>query len=126
MRADVRNEVTAASLLEIAYEMDRMAATRPTDEELARAKRYQSGTYLLGSQVQGGVVSQLVRAWVLGLPAESLNDFVPKVNAVTAADVQRVGRTYFPSRLQTIVVVGDEAKIRSEVELTGPGRRRPL
>ncbi len=120
VRADVRNEVTAASLLEIGYEMDRMAATKPTDEELARAKRYQSGTYLLGSQVQGGVVSQLVRAWVLGLPAESLNDFVPKVNAVTAADVQRVGRTYFPFRLQTIVVVGDEAKIRSEVELTGP------
>src|SRR5262249_54436083 len=43
VRADVRTDVTAGTLLEIDYELGRMGATSPTDDELARAKRYQTG-----------------------------------------------------------------------------------
>src|SRR5262249_48364716 len=45
VRAEVRNDVTGASLLEIFYELDRMAATTPTAEEVTTAKRYQGGLY---------------------------------------------------------------------------------
>ena len=53
--ADVRTEVTGATLTEIFYEQDRMGSTLPTDEELQRAKRYQGGLYLLRNQIQTAV-----------------------------------------------------------------------
>ena len=119
IQADVRNEVTAATLLEVFYELDRMAATKPTAEELAGAKRYQGGLYLLRNQVQGAVASTLARNWVNGLPPEALAEFVPKVNAVTAEGVQAAGRKHFLSSSQTVVVVGDAKQIKPQLELFG-------
>ena len=75
---------TGASLLEMFYELDRMGATLPSAEELARAKRYQGGLYLLRNQIQGSVAQTLATNWVNGLPPEALGEFVPTVNAVTA------------------------------------------
>ncbi len=110
--ADVRNEVTGGALLEIFYELDRMGATLATDEEMSRAKRFQSGLYLLRNQIQGAVARRLATNWVNGLPPEALGEFVTKVGAVTADQVRAVGRRVYPSATQTVVVVGDEAKIR--------------
>ena len=111
IRAAVRTEVTAGSLLEIFYELDRMGATLPTDEELGRAKRYQNGLYLLTNSLNGAVVDSLARNWVNGLPPSALAEFVPKINAVTAAQVQEVGRKYMSSSTQTAVIGGDAAKV---------------
>ena len=113
--ADVRNEVTGGAVLEMLYELDRMGATIPTDEEMSRAKRYQSGLYLLRNQIQASVARTLASNWVNDLPPEALGEFVTKVNAVTGDQVRDVGKKVFPSATQTIVVVGDEAKIREEL-----------
>jgi predicted Zn-dependent peptidase len=119
VQADVRNEVTGASLLEMFYELDRMGTTEPSEEELQRAKRYQSGLYLLRNQIQGAVARTLANNWVNGLPPEALGEFVPKVNAVTAAEVHAIGRKVYPSSTQTVVIVGDEAKVKEEVSALG-------
>ena len=118
-RADVRNEVTAAALLEMFYEFDRMGATPPTEEEMSRAKRYQGGLYLLRNQIQGSVAQTLATNWVNGLPPEALGEFVTKVNAVTPEQVRAAGRTFYPSSTQTVVVVGEEAKIKAELAQFG-------
>ena len=118
-RADVRNEVTAAALLEMFYEFDRMGATPPSEEEMSRAKRYQGGLYLLRNQIQGSVAQTLATNWVNGLPPEALGEFVPKVNAVTAEQVRAAGRTFYPSATQTVVVVGEEAKVKAELAQFG-------
>lgn len=107
--AEVRNEVTAATLVEIFYELDRMGTTDVTAEELTGAKRLQTGLYLLRNQIQGSVASSLASYWVKGMPPEFLAEYVGKVNAVTAAEVREASRNLFPSRLQTVVVVGDES-----------------
>jgi len=119
VRADVRTEVTAASLLEMFYELDRMGATLPSAEELARAKRYQGGLYLLRNQIQGSVAQTLATNWVNGLPPDALGEFVPTVNAVTAEQVRDAGRAFYPSAMQTVVVVGDEPKVKAEVAQFG-------
>ncbi len=119
MQADVRNEVTAATLVEVFYELDRMAATKPTADELAGAKRYQGGLYLLRNQIQAAVAGTLARNWVNGLPPETLGEFVTKVNAVTAEGVQAAGRKHFLSSTQTVVVVGDAKAVRPQLELFG-------
>jgi predicted Zn-dependent peptidase len=119
VRADVRNEVTGASTLEIFYELDRMGATSPTPDELSRAKRYQAGLYLLRNQIQGAVARTLATNWVNGLPPQALGEFVTRINAVSAEQVKKVGQTFYPSATQTVVVVGDEAKIKAEMAQFG-------
>jgi len=119
VRADVRTEVTAASLLEMFYELDRMGATAPTAEELSRAKRYQAGLYLLRNQIQNSVAQTLATNWVNGLPPEALGEFVTKINTVTAEQVREAGRSFFPSEQQTVVVVGDEPKVKAELAQFG-------
>ena len=123
VQAAVRNDVTAATLLEIDYELDRMGTSLPTDEELARAKRYQIGLYLLRNATQEELVFTLAKNWIDGLPPAALGEFVPKVSAVTAAQVQAVGRALFASRAQTVVIGGDANKIEGEVSQFGPVRR---
>jgi predicted Zn-dependent peptidase len=119
IRADVRNEVTAATLNEIFYELGRMGSTEPTAEEVKTAKRYQTGLYLLRNQIQGAVAGLLANNWVNGLPPEALGEFVPKVNAVTVPDMQKLGRSLFVARTQTVVVVGDAAKVKPELQQFG-------
>jgi zinc protease len=119
VRADVRTEVTGASVLEMFYELDRMGATAPTAEELSRAKRYQAGLYLIRNQIQGSMAQTLAGNWVNGLPPEALGEFVTRVNTVTADQVREAGQAFYPSAMQTVVVVGDEPKVRSELAQYG-------
>ncbi len=119
VRAAVRTEVTAATLLEIFYELDRIGATAPTAEELARAKRYQSGLYVLRNATQGALASTLATNWVNGVPAAVLAEFVPRVEAVTAEQVREVGKKLFASRSQTVVIGGDATKIAGDVAQFG-------
>ncbi|MFL5343993.1 MAG: M16 family metallopeptidase [Hyalangium sp.] len=121
VRAQVRNEVTAAALLEIIYELDRLGVTDVGAEELKTAQRFQSGTYLLRSQSQDAFAFLLGTYWVVGMPPEAVGEFVPKVNAVTAEQVREAGKKLFSSGSQTIVVVGDE-KVKAELEQFGPVR----
>ncbi len=122
MRAEVRTDVTGATLTEMFYEQDRMASTQPTEEELQRAKRYQGGLYLIRNQSQAAVAQTLASNWVRGLPPEALGEFVSKVNTVTAEQVRAAGRAYFPSARQVVVVVGDEAQVKAELEPFGEAK----
>jgi zinc protease len=119
IRAAVRSDVTAATLLEIFYELDRMGATLPTADELTRAKRYQSGLYVLRNALQGAVAFTLATNWVNGLPPAALAQFVPNVDAVTPEQVREVGQKLFTSRSQTVVIGGDAAKIKDDVAQFG-------
>ena len=119
--AEVRNDVTGATLVEITYELDRMGTTDVTAEELTGAKRLQTGLYLLRNQAQGAVAATLAGYWSKGMPPEFLGEYVGKIDAVTAAQVREAGRTLFPSRLQTVVVVGDES-VRKDLGQLGAVR----
>jgi predicted Zn-dependent peptidase len=119
LRCDVRNEVTAPTILETFYELDRMGATNPTEEEIAKAKHYLAGIYLLRNQTQGGVGLTLLTNWIQGLSPEALGQYVTKVNAVTTEQIRHAGQTYFTSSTMNVVVVGDETKVKSELAQFG-------
>jgi zinc protease len=120
VRADVRNAVTGASLNEMFYEMTRMGTTSPTESEMATAKRLQVGLFLLRGQSQGAFATVLAANWINGLPPKEVVEFVQKVNAVTIADVDRVGKSEYPVRRQVVVVVGDSSKVKADVAQFGP------
>src|SRR5947207_1422243 len=71
-RADVCNPVTAASLNEIDYELNRMATTSPSDDEMTHAGRYLVGIQGFVFQSQESVARQLAAVWAAGLPPEEL------------------------------------------------------
>jgi zinc protease len=114
----VRNEVTAAALMEVLYELDRMGTTDVTAEDLKIAQRAEVGSYLLDNQWQWAVAYVLSTNWVKGLPPEFMGEYVPKVNTVTGEQVRAAGRKLFASSTQTIVVVGDE-KVKADLEQFG-------
>jgi zinc protease len=111
-RADVRNEVTAPSLNEILYELNRLATTSPTREELGRAKRYLVGIEAIQLQSRSAVSRELARYWVNGLPPEEISAYGRKVAATTSDEVNSAARKYFPAARTAIVAVGEEKVVR--------------
>ena len=107
--ANVRNDVTGAALAEFMREYARLGSTPVPEAELELTKRYLAGGFLLLNQQQAQVAATLAENWLVGLPPQILSDYVPKLQAVTAAQVQAMARKYFAPKDQSIVVVGDAA-----------------
>jgi predicted Zn-dependent peptidase len=110
--ADVRNEVTAPTLNEIDYELNRLATTAPTDEELSKAKRYLVGSEAIQLQARAALSAQLAALWVDGLPPEEIGIYGQKVSDTTTSEVETTAKRYFPAFQTAIVAVGEEKVIR--------------
>jgi zinc protease len=117
--ADVRNEVTAPTLNEIEYELNRVATTTPTEEELSKAKRYLVGLEALRLQDRGSLANRLATLWVAGLPPEQIGISGKKISAATAAEVDGVGQKYFPAHRTAIIAVGEEKVVRDALGTFG-------
>jgi zinc protease len=117
--AAVRNEVVAASLTEIFYEMDKLRALPVPEAELADAQNYLSGVFSMGLATQDGLLSQLSTVALNELPDDYLETYRQKVRALTPQDLLETARKYFDSANMQIVVVGDRAQIESQAALFG-------
>jgi len=114
-RADVRNEVTGATLNEIDYELNRMATTSPRDDEIVHAQRYLLGITAFTLQSDASVAQRLAGLWVLGLPPDEMGREIDGIRKVTSRDVAVAGGKYFAAARQTIVTVGEDAVIRKQL-----------
>jgi zinc protease len=86
--------------------MKKFADEGPTDQELADAKTYLTGSFPLGFDSNTGIASQLNTFQDLGLPADYVEKRNALIQAVTLDDVKRVSKRLFnPARL-TVVVAG--------------------
>lgn len=118
-RADVRNEVTAPSLNEIEYELNRLATTTPSEEELSKAKRYLVGNDAIQLQARTSLSARLADIWVDGLPPEEIGTYGQKVANTTSTEVDAAAKRYFPASRTAIVAVGDEKVIREALAPLG-------
>lgn len=114
--SQVRTNVTDSSLVEIFKELRSIRDAPVEAKELDRAKAYVALAVPGRFETNAAIAGQLVDLDSYGLPLSSVNDFVARVNAVTAADVQRVARRYVPADQATLVVVGDLARVRAGIE----------
>ena len=120
VHAAVRNEVTAATLTEMFYEMDRMRSLPVTDQELESARSYLTGVFSLGVATQDGVLSQLSTVFLDRLPEDYLESYRARIKALTADDILAAARRHFDSANEQIVLVGDRAQIADQAALFGP------
>jgi zinc protease len=120
IHAAVRNDVVAATLKEIFYEIDRMRAEAVGEVELADARNYMTGVFSLGLATQGGLAGQLATATLEHLPEDYLETYRERILALTGADVLDSAKKYFDSPNAQIVVVGDRAEIEAQAATFGP------
>jgi zinc protease len=114
--AEVRTPVTGASLHEFFYELGRIRDEAVTAEELKNAKSYLAGVFPIRIETQDGLIDQLVSIRMYDLPPDYLETYREQVNAVTAADIQRVAQSYVTPDSAAIVIVGDAAAIGEQVK----------
>lgn len=119
VHAAVRNEVAAATLTEIFYELDRIRALPVSAEELESAQSYLTGVFSLGVATQDGVLGQLSTVFLDGLPEDYLETYRQKVRSLTTGDVLNAARAHFDSANAQIVLVGDRGAIASQAALFG-------
>jgi zinc protease len=117
--AAVRNDVVAASLTEIFYEMDKLRSVPVPEAELADAQNYLSGIFSMGLATQNGLLGQIAVVALNELPDDYLETYRAKVRALTPADLLEMARKYLDSANMQIVVVGDRAQIESQAALFG-------
>jgi predicted Zn-dependent peptidase len=117
--AAVRNDVVAASLTEIFYEIDKLRSLPVPEAELADAQNYLTGVFSMGLATQEGLLSQFSTVELNELPADYLETYREKVRALTPEDLMATARKYFDSANMQIVVVGDREQIQEQAALFG-------
>jgi len=117
--AAVRNDVVAASLTEIFYELDKLRSVPVPDAELADAQNYLSGVFSMGLATQEGLLSQFSTVELHELPSDYLETYREKVRRLNSTDLLSAARKYFDSANLQIVVVGDRAQIEEQAALFG-------
>ena len=117
--AAVRNDVVAASLTEIFYEIDRLRSVPVPEPELADAQNYLSGVFSLGLGTQEGLLTQFATSALHELSDDYLETYREKVRALNSTDLLAMARKYLDSANMQIVVVGDLTQIEEQAALFG-------
>ncbi len=116
---DTASAATAAALLEIRYELGRLALVAPEKSEVDIVRQYAIGSLLTSTSSQGGLASQLAALAVLGQGVDWLVRHPERLKAVTVDEVAAAAAEFFaPSRF-TGVIVGDAANLASLAALGG-------
>jgi predicted Zn-dependent peptidase len=126
LQADVATEVTAPALLEIGYELGRIATLPVEADELESARQYIIGSLALARATQSGLADVVVQLITSGLGVEWLHEQPRRLAAVTVEDVlEQASRFFAPSRLVT-VVLGDADRVEPSLRSLGEVQRRRL
>jgi predicted Zn-dependent peptidase len=114
--ADVRTDVTDSSLVQIFWEFGRIRDTLVTPVELTRAKNYIALGLPREFETTRDMSRRTGEMLDYGLPPDYYSGYVDQIMSVTAADVQRVARKYLRPDQMYVIVVGDLAKIRTDID----------
>ena len=113
--ADVRNEVTGATLKEIYAEIDKFRSGGPEAEELNDAKQYSRGLFVLQNQSQTGLANTLNTVNTFNLPKDYPETFQRQISLPSAEAVKTGAEMLLGSDDSVIVIVGDYTKVKDQL-----------
>lgn len=123
MQTSVGTDVTAAAVVEALGELRDIAGSRPpTADEVSLACASVTRGYPRGFETAAHVARSVAQLALYGLPDSYFDDFIPRVTAVTAADVARVARDHLDVARMSTVIVGDLDRIGPTLDALGLGR----
>jgi predicted Zn-dependent peptidase len=126
--ASVQTAKTDSALIEFFKELRRLRDEPVPAAELAKAKAYVTLGLPAEFETTRGAAARFAELLNNDLPLDTYVSFIPKVEAVTAADVQRAAQRYIRPDEFVVVVVGDRAKIEAPIQALheGPTEARDL
>ena len=119
--ASVMTAKTDSSLIEFMRELRRIRDESVPQAELDKAKAYIALGLPGDFETTQGSAGRYRELLTYGLPLDYFNGYIERINAVTAADVQRVARQYLDLDHFVIVVVGDRSVIEAGIRALGEG-----
>lgn len=109
----VRTEVTEGTIREFMNEFNRIRNEQVSAEELDNAKRAIIGSFALTLENPQQRLQNIITQKLYNFPANYWDTYPQKVEAITAADIQRVAQKYIDVNHLQIVAVGDATKTRA-------------
>jgi len=101
-----KNESAGAFIAAVKSNMTKMVDEGMTEQELADAKSYLTGSYPLGFDSNAKIAGNMMGIRLDGLPVDFFDNRNAMVEAVTLEDVNRVAREYLSPENFTFIVVG--------------------
>lgn len=102
--AQTKNESAAEVAGLMQAELKRMKTEPVQGDELKSRQAVITGSYARSLETNGGFVGKISAMIINNLPLDTLNKFIPSINAVTSADVTAFATKYFDTPLSLIIV----------------------
>jgi len=116
---DVRSEVTDAALTDLLDEIRQMRDVPVPDKELADTKKALIAGFALSLESPNAILGNYIDRYLYKLPADYWDTYPARIEAITAADIQRVARKYWAADRLQIVAVGDAAMVEPALKKLG-------
>ncbi|MBT0606939.1 M16 family metallopeptidase [Aequorivita echinoideorum] len=107
----VRNAVTDSAVVETLKEIRYLRDNKVTPQQLANAKAKFVGDFVLALERPETIADYALEIETQNLSKDFYVDYLKKINAVTAEDVQRVAKKYYKPGNLRIVVVGKGSEV---------------
>jgi zinc protease len=104
---------TDSAVIEFFNELNRIRDEAVPADELERAKNFVALRLPQNFETTGQIAARIAELVMYDLPLDYYENYVQRVMAVTAADVQRVAREYVHPGRSAVVVVGDRQTIEA-------------
>ena len=114
-------EVTADAVREILFELERLAADGPDEEEVAVSRDYIAGVFPLRLETVGQVAGRITEQVVFSLPDDYHATYRDRIRSVTLSDAWAAARRHVRPAEAQIVVVGDAGSVTGPLEALGVG-----
>ena len=108
--ASVRTAKTDSALAEFLSQIKLIRTQKVSAEELKNAKALYDGSFALGLEDPARTATFASNILINSLPPDFYKTYLQKVNAVTAADVQRTAKKYMNYDNTRIVIVGNASQ----------------
>jgi zinc protease len=118
--ASVRTPVTEPAAREFFAEFERIQDQPVPEDELEKAKRSIIGSFAGQLENPETILERTLTLVQNGLPLDYWDTYPARIQAVTAADVQRVAQQYLGKGRIQVIAVGERSQIESGLKTFGP------
>ena len=127
VQTSVYTAATAESIADTLQEISALRGERPaTPQEMSLAQASLTRGYPRNFETAQQVARSVSQLALFNLPDSYFEEFVPKVNAVTAGEVTRVAQTYLDPARAIALVVGDRKATEQSLDALGLGELQVL
>jgi len=114
--AQVRNQVTDSSVVQILSEIDRIVNEPVTAEELKNTKAKYVGRFVMALERPETIANYALNIEKEGLPKDFYKTYLERINAISVEDVQNAAKKYFTTKNARIVVAGKGSEVLENLE----------